>query len=202
VKVLLLGFVLSGVSAVAGSACMGDDTALIPGKKASSTVLELADLPAAFSQFDEGPIVRADVTPGPREDPARFDREGGWKARFRRPGTPETDGPIVVESRVDVFESSEGAEEDFDAYGSELTTVLEEAAGARSVDDPAIGDEAAAITIVQAALEDVRFYNIVWRHANVTASLIVQGYDGRLALEDALALARKQQTRIEAAATR
>ena len=191
---------MSGLCAIAGSACKGDDAARIPAAKAPSTVLELTDLPAGFSQFDEGPIVRADVTPGAREDPARFDRKGGWKSRFRRSGTPETEGLLVVESRVDVFESSGGAAEDFEAYEAELTTVLKEAADARRVDDPPIGDETAAITIVQTALQDVRFYNIVWRHGNATASLIVQGFEGKLSLGDALALARKQEKRIEAAA--
>ena len=35
--------------------------------------------------------------PGPRSDPERFGRLDGWIARFRRPGSPPTEGPLVID---------------------------------------------------------------------------------------------------------
>jgi hypothetical protein len=105
----------------------------------------------------------------------------------------------VIESRVDVFATSEGADKDFEAYETELETLLDDSPAER-LDAPDIGDDALAMTNVQAALEDVRFYNIVWRESNVTASIIVQGFEGKVSFDDAVALAPRQQKRIEAAA--
>jgi hypothetical protein len=200
VKAPLAAVISVAVLGIAGTACLGGDDPAVPAGKASSSVLALSDLPSGFTVFDEGQIVRSDVGTGPREDPSRFDRQAGWKARFRRSGSSDTEGPLVIESRVDVFKSSDGAEKDFDAYTTELEALLKDSPAAKELDDPDVGDEAIGMTNVQAALEEVRFYNIVWRQSNVTASLIVQGFEGKLSLDDALALARKQQRRIEAAA--
>lgn len=163
-------------------------------------MLQAADLPDEFTLFDEGRIGRADVAPGPREDRSRFGRQSGWKARFRRAGTARTEGPLVIESRVDVFESSDGAEQDFDAYEVEVADLLREASGAERVTDPDLGDEALAVATLQQAVTTVRFYNVIWRENNVTASVIVEGFEGNISLQDALELARKQQKRIESAA--
>jgi hypothetical protein len=37
---------------------------------------------------------------------------------------------------------------------------------------------------------------VVWREANVTAGVLVNGFEGKLTLEQTLNLARKQQLRI------
>ena len=91
-----------------------------------------------------------DQPSGQRSDPARFGRIDGWKARYRRPGTRQTEGPLVVESRADVFEDADGATSEFDAYGSELQdagTPLEELTD--------LGDRGFVATLAQG---DVRFY--------------------------------------------
>ena len=121
--------------------------------------------------------------------------------RYRRAGSEETAGPIVVESRVDIFESASGAGKDLDAYRDEIETLLADAPGAERVDDPELGDDALAITRTQDTALPVVFYNVIWREGNVTASLIAQGFQGKFSFDEALELARKQQRRIEEAAS-
>ena len=58
-----------------------------------------------------------------------------------------------------------------------------------------------ARTFAQAAIpRDVRYFVIVWRYANVIASITVQGFEGSVRLSDAAALARAQQGHIVRAA--
>ena len=45
----------------------------------------------------------------------------------------------------------------------------------------------------------IRYFTIAWRDANATASIVASGFNGRIAPEDALRLARKQARRISAA---
>ena len=49
------------------------------------------------------------------------------------------------------------------------------------------------VTFVQASSKPLRFYRIAWRDRNVTASVILEGFDGKLRLDQALALARRQE---------
>src|SRR4051812_43784178 len=105
-------------------------------------VLQPADLPRAFTRFDEGRQVRLDRVPGPRADPARFGREDGWKARFNRAGTAATRGPLVVESRVDLFGDAGGAKQDLAAYAGQFRRT---ASGARPVAVRGLGSEATAL---------------------------------------------------------
>ena len=88
----------------------------ISGTNLDRLVLQQQDVGAAFEQFNSGAQVRLDNEGTPRSDPTRFGREGGWIARFRRGGSAQTRGPLVVESRVDVFKSSDGAKSDFGEY--------------------------------------------------------------------------------------
>jgi len=169
---------------------MGADSPAIDRSELRGIVLQQEDLPAAFTRFDEGQQGIADQPAGDRADPTRFDRIEGWKARFRREGaTAATKGPLVVESLADVFEGASGAKDELAAHRTGL------AEGWRALEDPALGDEALATTLTQG---EARFYLIVWRRDNATASINVNGFE--VTLEDALALARKQELRIEAAA--
>ena len=171
--------------------CRGSEN--IPLDKLPRLVLQPDDVPD-LTMFDEGRQSRADLPPGERGDPHRFGRRGGWKARYRRAGSAETRGPLVVESRADLFASEGGAEADLDSARRALEREW------RRVHSAAIGDgTSAATTTQQAVAGDVRFYTIAWRDNNVTASILVQGFEGKVALEDAVALARKQQKRIDAA---
>jgi hypothetical protein len=140
-------------------------------------------------------VTIADTRPGPREDLGRFDHEGGWKARYkrRRRGRP---GPVAVASYADLFASGGGAKKDLGAYKLES-----EEAGVEGeevfVDVPRIGADSLATTVVAGPIRD---YRIAWRFGNATASVEVQGFNGEVKLADAVALARRQQRRIERAA--
>jgi hypothetical protein len=185
---------------VVGAACAGgdDDEQTVPTAKMRFVVLQPADLSKAFIRFDEGPVQLADTPPGPRGDPERFGRMGGWKARYRRPGSPATKGPLVVESRVDLFDGEDGAKSDFEAYEDELGGEVDR--GGRWLDVPPLGDDAIATTSGSLRVANsVRVIRLVWRDGNVTAAIAANGFAKGLRLVDALELARKQQRRIAGA---
>lgn len=155
-------------------------------------VLQPRDLPGVFVRFDEGRQITADQPVGARSDPTRFGRENGWKSRYRRAGSPATRGPLVIESRADLFETEGGAKDDLEAI---------EAGELEEIDKPTLGDDARALTLRQGSTGGgVRFYLIAWREDNITASVFVNGFEGKMTLEHALALARKQDQRIARAA--
>ncbi len=72
-----------------------------------------------------------------------FGRQGGWKARFSRTGTRETEGALVVASLADLFDSADDAGEDFELYKASLDQFT--AAGGRPVPVSGLGDEAYAV---------------------------------------------------------
>jgi hypothetical protein len=184
-------------SVVVGCSLGGDDGAALEPGDLSGLVLQPADLPPVFRRFDEGRQVMADSPGGSRADPERFGRRDGWKARYHRQGTPRTAGPIVVESRADLFDSSGGAEDDLEAARRDLE---EGEVEWQPIDEPGLGDESFAATVVEGgAGSGVRHYHVYWRDANVMAFLNVNGFEQRLALEEVLELARKQERRIETA---
>lgn len=182
------------VVAIAVVGCMSHEEAAVERKELPQLVLQPRDLPAGWIQFDGGRQLRADAPQGERSEPTRFGRVEGWKARYRRPGSPSTEGPLVVESRADLFDDSGGAESDFEAAVREL------AAGGRPLDAPDLGEEAHARTSGDERKGGVRFFTVVWRDANVLATLSVNGFHGRVEAEDVVELARKQQARIQRAA--
>lgn len=183
------------VLAVAG--CSGDSGGSdgIPPNALSRLVLQRDDLPSSFDQFDEGAQGTAETTSELRSDPARFGREGGWKARYRRAGSADTPGPLVIESRADLFADEDGAGEDLAAYREEVEQAVQPTGG-RLLAGLELGAEATGVTFRE---DRVRFFRIAWRQENATALLFVNGFDGRLELAEVLELARKQQRRIEGA---
>jgi hypothetical protein len=186
---------------VAGCSFGEEDGATIEAAALERLVLQPEDLPRVFRRFDEGPQIQPDLPTGARSDPGRFGREAGWKARYRRSGTPRTRGALVVESRADLFESTSGADDELDAHRAEFETG-QTGRGHELVDAPRIGDESFATTVSQPGTGGggVRYFLIAWRDDNVTASVYVSGFERRLTLEQALGLARRQQLRITAAA--
>jgi hypothetical protein len=189
--------VFAGLVALLLAGCMSDEEAAIERRELPRLVLQPRDLPAGWTQFDGGRQLRADAPPGERSDPTRFGRIEGWKARYRRPGaSPETRGPLVVESRADLFEDAGGAESDFEAAKRAL------ASGGRPFDAPDLGSGSYAVTSGDETAGTVRFFTVVWRHENVLATLSVNGFHGRVQPADVVELARKQQARIDRAADR
>ena len=186
---------LLALTAVLLSGC--DSQSAIAKSRLSALVLSQKDMPSGFSEFYNGPQVRLDNQGSARSDASRDGREGGWIARLRRDDSGQTQGPLVIESRADLFKDSGGARSDLAAYrvlfsrtsGSELKTVAVSG----------IGDEAVGITFTQPGSRPLRFYRIAWRYRNATASVLIEGFDGELSLNDAESLARKQETRMESA---
>ncbi len=156
-------------------------------------MLKPADLAQGWAQFDEGRQLRADAPPGPRADAARFDRQGGWKARYRRPGSAATAGPLVVESRADLFAAVSGAEQDFDAA---VDALEQSATSSQPVEAVELGEDA---RLLAASSEpgELATVTIVWRERNVVAAVTANGFSGKLAPADVEALARRQQQRLE-----
>jgi hypothetical protein len=179
------------ISALCG--CAGDSPDRIEVGRLPTAVLQPEDLAPEFHQFDEGRLGATEITSNQRADPARFGRIDGWKARYRRAGTPATKGPLVVESRVDLFEEGDGAADDLAAYARELRRAPW--AGERlQVGD--LGDAAVGTTFVD---NRVRYYRIAWRFENATALLFANGFDRLFSVGDAVQLARRQQSRLERA---
>lgn len=177
---------------VVAAGCMGGDEAAYDADQLEKMVLLTEDLEgSAWTRFDSGRQTRTDQPTGARSNPARHGRIDGWKARYRRAGSLQTSGPLVVESRADVFEDAEGATGDFDDYGAELQT-----AGTTLEEVPDLGDRAILATLTQ---DDVRFFLVMWRDANAVAAINANGFDGKLTREQTLALARKQQERMRGA---
>jgi hypothetical protein len=175
----------------------GSSAARITAKQLPNLVLQPDDLSSAFQRFDEGAQVNLDRVPGPRYNTARFGRQGGWKARYRRAGTTATPGPLVVESRVDVFGNSSDAQDDLAAYRDQFA----HAVAAHLLRATHVGDDAVAMTQLQPGPPGVRYYSIAWRTANATGSLTASGFDGRLAFAQAIALARAAERHMARAAT-
>jgi hypothetical protein len=184
---------------LAGCSLTGDEGgASLAVAELEKLVLQPDDLPRTFVRFDEGRQIAADLPAGPRADPARFGRRAGWKARYRRAGTVQTTGPLVIESKADVFDSGEGAEDDFEAARADADESEPEW---QPIGEPGLGDESFAATLLQGPESSgVRFYQVVWREDNAVAALNVNGFARGLALEDALELARTQERRIETVA--
>jgi hypothetical protein len=175
----------------------GNEEATFEVGQLESLVLQPRDLPRAFVRFDEGRQLSADQPPG-RADLGRFGRKEGWKARYRRPGSRQTRGPLVIESRADLFESSEGAKDELEAAEDELSSGEgAQIASLTSVDAPRLGDDSFALSGAQQGFGGgVRFFLIAWREDNLTAAILANGFEGRFILSDAVRLARRQQARI------
>jgi hypothetical protein len=172
--------------------CGGSDT--IGADRLDELVLHQADLGRAFSSFYVGRLVRLDTLGTSRADPERFGRKGGWIARFRRAGSAKTQGPLVVESRADLFSSDAGARSDLAAYRTEFDRIP--GSQIRRLSVSGLGDEAIGITWVQPGGLRVRFFTIAWRDRNVSASVTAEGFDGKITRRDVERLANRQDKRI------
>jgi hypothetical protein len=172
---------------------LGGSSGSLERNELDRLVLQPDDLHRQFVRFDHGRQLIADAPGGRRSDAARFGRTGGWKARYRRAAAAGTAGPLVIESRADLFDSAGGAEDDLEAARDDLE---ERPLKWQPIDDPGIGDESFAATFVQRGVNVVRHYEVFWRHDNATASLKADGYESKFAFGDVLELARKQDRRI------
>jgi hypothetical protein len=188
------------LAVVAAAACgHGDGGAKIEVSALRTLVLQPADVPR-LDQLDVGRITRFDAPSGPRSDPARFGRLEGWKADYKAPAGAAATGPLVVHSQVDLFESGDGARRDLDLYRDEFRAAHDESPRSVTLLDANVGDDATGIAIQRAGRPALRIFTVAWRHDRVTASVTVNGFAG-LTRRDVLSLARRQEGRIEAAAS-
>jgi hypothetical protein len=195
---MVRGFLLAAAVAVFAAGCFGGSDhgrGSVSAADGESLVLQQEDVGSEFTQFDRGVQRRADLSP-PREDPNRFDRKGGWKARLSRASARKTEGALVISSLADLFGSDDDAAEDFELYRTSLEQLA--SAGGREVPVSELGDEAGAVVFTQGLKPNViRHYAIAWRDGAVTASVTANGF--RLTWPQALALARAQEAHIRAA---
>jgi hypothetical protein len=183
----------AGFAIVLLAAC--DSGSTIGASKLSQLVLAESDMPG-FASFYKGPQVRLDNQGTNRADASRYGREGGWIIRLRRTDSTTTSGPLVVESRADLFKTTDGARSDFSAYQSLLSKAGSDQKG---FDVRGLGQDSKGVTFTQAGGRTLRFFRIAWRDRNATASILVEGFDGDITEAEATALARKQEKRIEGA---
>ena len=140
---------LAAVVSLVGCSGGDEDEDEVSASALPKLVLQPADLPRGFFQFDSGKQTSGDAPPGERASPSRFGRQGGWKARYRR-AQPSASGPFIVESRADLFESTDGAEEDLSALRKQLLADAQAAGpGARLHPDPEVGESAGAASTFQ-----------------------------------------------------
>jgi hypothetical protein len=184
------------VTVVALAACGGSAGRTVKPSQLPKLVLQPRDLSGPFTAFDVGRQVRIDQVAGPRGNPSRFGREGGWKARYNRPGSPTTRGPLVVESRADVFKDAAGATKDLAAYREQFAA---QPGGAKPLRVTRLGQAATATVLDRSGRPAARFVSIAWRDGNVTASVVANGFAPGLRTSDVVALARAQERRIAAA---
>lgn len=174
----------------------GSDKGSIDKAELSRLVLQPADVPG-YDQFDEGRQVVMDAIPGSRQDAARFGREAGWKARYRRVAL-DARGPGVVESRADLFGDVAGARRDLAAYRKQLEAPIPGSGATTHVlGKPRLGDDAVAVEIRQGPAV---FFTVAWRKSNATASVTVHGQAQTTSYADAVQLAQRQARRLERAA--
>jgi hypothetical protein len=178
-----------------GLTACGGGGPTISKESLSTLVLHRHDLGKTFVPFSTGEQAPIDNQGTPRSDATRYGREGGWIARFHRAGSTSTAGPLVVESRADLFGGSGGAKNDLDLYRQMFAS--SPGSAHRSLSPTALGAEAVGDTFLQPGAKPVRFYRIAWRFENATAAVTLEGFDGKLTQADALRLARKQQRRLE-----
>ena len=181
--------VLTVAALTASVAACGGGSKGVSASAAGELVLQPRDLGAAFTRFYNGRQSRLDVAGTSRSNLQRFDREGGWIARYHRGGSGP--GPLVVESRVDIFKTSGGAASDLAAYRYDLRTIP--ATQVRRIQVSGLGDASAAVTFVRPGVLPLRTYIIAWRDGNVSASVTAQGFAGKFARADAVRLARLQE---------
>jgi hypothetical protein len=168
----------------------GHGSSGLSASDAKHVVLKAVDLPSGFESFASGPTASLDVQGTARANLQRFDREGGWVERLRRP-SPRRRGILLVVSTADVFRDARGAQADLTAYEHDLSRQRTRGLAKRVV-PPKLGDGTAAARLLAPGGEQA--YTISWADRNATASVTALGFG--VSLADVVALARKQQAKL------
>jgi hypothetical protein len=105
----------------------------------SDLVLRRQDVGKRFVAFYSGRQTQLDTQGTPRSDQSRFGREGGWIARYRRSGAPAANGPLVIESRADLFSGSGGPARTSSSTGGSSPLRPDRRAAAAAAEDQVLG---------------------------------------------------------------
>ena len=166
----------------------GSGSSKISAGEAKNFVLKPTDLPSGFDAFAEGPTATLDVQGTTRSNLQRFGREGGWVERLRR-----SDPAMIVVSTVDVFHDAKGAQADLSAYGDQFAQMRSNGLAQRVVPSQIGGGAIAAELLAPGGQKG---FAVVWVSRNASASVTAIG-PARLRLVDVVALARKQQGKLD-----
>jgi hypothetical protein len=190
---LLLGGCIAAVLVLA--ACDAGTTP-VPTSKVNQLTLTEQDLPG-FLAFYKGPQVQLDNQGTNRTNASRFGREGGSIIRLHPADSTQTNGALVIESRADLFKDSDGAKSDFALYQALLKRPT--GSGVSQISIPGLTQDSIGVTFTEAGGRTLRFFRIAWRDRNVTAAITVEGFDGSVSQDQAIALAKKQENHIKGA---
>ena len=175
--------------------------ALLLLPRPAALVLERADLGSAYtgrgSAVDNADAARG-APAGFAARLARWRRVGGYEITFTRRVRPGglQDGPLAVQSSVSVYRGERGARASFAYAGKHLVPAgyVPLALGF------AVGDEARQwVRQGESGFGTLLQYLLMWREANVDASLVLTGRVGVVSAADVAPLARRQEARIRAA---
>lgn len=159
----------------------------------SRAVLQRADLAGDYTLVENGHGAQYEVPPG---EAART-RTTGWIARFRLNSNAKV--PLLVSSRIDVYPSVADARKQLADYMASFEQTNGNGGGPTAA--PTVGDDSAAFSLVQAVGQNItHFYGIAWRRQNTVSFLQIEGVGNAATLSGAVALARAQDKRLQAAA--
>ena len=162
---------------------------------ARTIVLQLADLPQGFG-LDRGAYVsNAELAKqgDSNKDYVKLGRMSGYNVTYRRPGLA---GVLGVDAFASIYRSSTGAH---DSYRLSLAGAVRDGGPTFEWVVPrlALGSETRVYLVkTKQAGMVVDYYTVAWRHGRVFAEVICGGVAGRINLAQAVALARKQESRI------
>jgi hypothetical protein len=167
-------------------------------------VLALSDLPAGFSQeagyYADNARIAAESSSVSPADYARWGRLSGYEARFTRVGNG---GFVRIESVVSTYRSIGGARDSLHASFRVATEPNEKGWVFKLVWIQApLGDEARLYTTkTTSGGRRAVLYVLFWRYRTVKAFLCGGGRQGTVSAESVIALAKRQERKIEAALT-
>jgi hypothetical protein len=167
-------------------------------------VLRLSDLPASFSVTDEGVLTNEQAAKEIGHPVSRYEKFGrvtGYEIGFKRKASPGSlrNGAAVVVSSANRYRTAKGAatalrdgSADIEAAARKDGTQLR-----RLSVDPPIGHEVRLYSekATESGVAGVT-YVVVWRHGPILSYVVAWGLSGGVEPAQAIALARKQQTRI------
>lgn len=194
--VVLLVVALAPLEAAAATAAV---------REPSRMVVQLADLPTGFTATTrrERPNATVAKETGVKLETLRaWGRVDGFEAAYDRPVDPSAPprGAAMVSSAVSVYRGASGLRKAFAASVKRIGDAGKPRHVPKTLPGK-VGDEA--------RLWETRFsqdgipivlYTVVWRSDRALAHVAVAGVAGRLTAADALAIARKQDVRLRAAA--